>query len=225
MLKNLVLKDVVFKNLVRGVAASAMAMVLGMGLATSAIAGPPFTVTVAGNIAPATYAALVTSIGTVTFSAGTTFTCSSIRLHDTVNSGTALTTLFQVTASSSSEWPGCKGGPLGTAFTALPSFPSAWTLTGTSGPDASGVTTGILGGIIVHVQDTGASGSLCHFDVSGSVSVQFDNATQNITVLTANSALTTSGVSCLFPVNSTMTFSGSFHITDPSGVDYPIVIS
>jgi len=214
------------KNLVRGLAATGAAGVLAVGVATSAFAGPPFTVSVGGSTVAGTHAADAASTGTTTFSAGTSMTCTSVKLHGDVFSGTGLTSPADVTSSSSSEWAGCKGGPLSTALTATPSFPSAWTFTGTSGPDANGVTQGTLSGIQVHVQDTGTNGTLCHFDVGGTVQGTFNNNTQVLTVLPTGGTLTTSGVSCLFPVNATATFSGSFDITDPStGAHYPVVVS
>jgi hypothetical protein len=204
--------------LLRSLAASGGAIALTICMATSAFAGPPFTVTVAGNTS-GSYAVAGDSTSAIAFHAGVDFSCSSIHFDGTVTAGSTATKIADLTGST---WNGC--------YTFLNMELSVqqigtWEADATSGPDANGVTTEQVTNIDALVTDTSTDGGICSYEVTGSAPGTVTNGTQILQVNATN--LTVSHVSgCFGLISGPMSFSGNFHATNPAtGNEWPVTIS
>jgi hypothetical protein len=201
--------------LLRGLAAGAGAIALTVGVATSAVAGPPFTVTVGGNTA-GSYAIAGDSTTAIAFHAGVDMSCGSIHFDGSVTAGS---TSSKIADLSGSTWVNCLNMDLSVQQI------GTWEVDATSGPNASGVTQAQVTNIDAIVTDTSSGGGVCSFDVTGSAPGNFHNDTQDLT-LNANN-LTVSNVSgCFGLISGPMSFSGNFHVTNPAtGNEWPVTIS
>jgi hypothetical protein len=206
------------KNLLRSLAVTGAAAAVTVGMATSAFAGPPFTVTVGGNTS-GTYAIAGDSTAAIAFHAGVDMSCSSVHVDGSVTAGSTSSKIADLTGST---WNNCKG-PLNIDMTVQQV--GTWEVDATSGPDASGVTQGQVTGIDAIVTDTSTGGGICSFEVTGQAPGNSTNGTQ---ILQVNAtSLTVSHVSgCFGLVTSPASFSGNFHVTNPAtGNEWPVIIS
>jgi hypothetical protein len=206
------------KALLRSLAAVAGAITLTVGMATSAFAGPPFTVTVAGSTA-GSYAVAGDSTSAVSIHAGVDYTCSSVHFDGTVPAGATSATIADLTGST---WSSC------ITFLGLDLSVQqigTWEVDATSGPDDSGVTAVQVTGIDAIVTDTSTDGGICSYEVKGSAPGNFTNGTQIVQVNATS--LTVSNVSgCFGLVSGPMSFSGTFHVTNPAtDNEWPVTIS
>jgi hypothetical protein len=206
------------KALLHSLAVVVGAITLTVGVATSAFAGPPFTVTVGGNTS-GSYPVAGDSTSAIAFHAGVDFSCSSIHFDDTVAAGATSSKVADLTGST---WNNCKG-PLNMDMTVQQV--GTWEVDATSGPDANGVTQAQVTNILALVTDTSTGGGICSFRVTGSAPGNFDNDTQDLTLNVTN--LPVSNVSgCFGLVSGPMSFSGTFHVTNPAtGSEWPVTIS
>lgn len=210
------------KNLLRGLTVTGIAAAASLGLATSAFAATPVSVTV-GSYTSGSHPITATTTGTtpqVTFTAGVKMTCDQATVRGNVNAG-----LFSAPApnpvasvtSTSTDWVNCLG-PLGIGMTVIPGT-GAWDLNAvdTNNPSA-GITQGTVDNVSAHVQDTSSGGATCSFDVSGSVPGSFNNSTQHLVIPGTSSTLHVSNiVGCFGLVTSTASFKGDFLVNSPDG--------
>lgn len=145
-------------------------------------AGPPYTVTAAGNTS-GTYAYTAhSSMVTFTVHHGTTnqvMNCTDVTVGGNVTAGTSVNPVATVTGST---WNNCTFS--GQSVTVTPNHNPAWTLTGT-GPASTGTNdsvAGYVGGVNTVVSILGGT---CTFTVTGSANSTFNENNgvgQNINV-------------------------------------------
>lgn len=202
----------------RSLAIGSGAIALTISMATAAVAGPPFTITV-GSSTSGSYPVAGDSTGPVAITSGVTYSCSSVSIDGTIDAGT---TSGKIADLTSSTWIGCSM-PLGMAMSVQHN--GIWEINALSGPDTNGTVQVRITNVSAHMEDTSSAGVTCSYDISGSVPATFDNATQ---VLAVNgSGLVVSNIhGCFGLITSTMNLSVSFQITDPTTYGaYPITIS
>lgn len=194
------------------------ALALALGMATAAVAGPTFTVTVGGSTF-GSYSLAGDSTNGVTLSAAVTYHCSGAHFDGIVYAGSTSGKIADLTAS---DWYGCVG-PLGFALTVQQT--STWEVDATNGPDANGVVQARITNVSAHIEDTSTDGGECAFDILGSTPATFTNGTQTLAL--NDTDLTVSNVvGCFGLIHDPAGFLGSFRITDPKTYGaYPITIS
>lgn len=201
----------------------------------AAHASPPSTVSVAGSTAGATHNSLATATGSISMTwdadpSGTVaMSCTSITEGGTITDGRTSwypSTTFATVDHTLAAWSGCTGLGLNFAVTQL----SDWHV-GITGDTVAGVTPETIPDIHAEIKDVDFGGGLCDFDVDGSVTGTFDNSTQDLSI-TGSSLIDTidphsTGADCAgqFKDGGSFYLTGTFHITDRSGVVLPVTIS
>lgn len=158
-------------------------------------AGPPYTVTAAGN-ASGTYAYTATSNGvTFTVHHGTTnqvMTCSKVVVGGNVTAGTSVNPVATITNST---WSGCLFS--GQNVVVTPNHNPAWTLWGT-GPASTGTNDSVAGQVRGANVGVSVLGGACTFNVTGAANGTFNENNgvgQNIAISETAGNLTISGTS------------------------------
>ncbi|QMU71715.1 hypothetical protein [Streptacidiphilus sp. P02-A3a] len=191
------------RRIFRTAAALAMALCVLLGLgATQAVASPVWTVSGGGALS-ATATPLPVQL--LNASGFVVFSCTSSAVTGNAPNGTALPGTSLITFSGF-PFSGCTAAPGVASTLTIGTLPL--TLTATAYSSATGITTGVVPGFVLILQNT-----VCTARFSGALNATYDNSTHNLTL---QNKLPASGVTgCLGLINNgdILNYTITYHLT------------